>query len=85
MPMPTESEKNVKPMALSREFAVTWSHFGEKRNLRPSQAPGSVRPRIIRTIISTNSSGMSTLDMRSIPLFTPKIRTPAVMARKRVW
>ena len=67
VPAPTESEKKQKPMALNKESAVKSSHLKLNMNSTPAHAPGSVNPRMIKTIIKIKRVGIKYFDRRSIP------------------
>ncbi len=73
--MPRLSEKNACPMALSTTCGVTFEKSGLKRKLSPSAAPGISMELMQNAAKITNSSGISTLAIRSIPFSTPRLST----------
>lgn len=70
-PKPMLSEKKAWPKALSTTFGVSFEKSGSNINRKPSLAPGMSSELMQNTIKITNSSGISTFDIRSMPFCTP--------------
>ena len=81
-PHPTQSEKKVKPIACRSASKVKASGANLKRNSTPAPAPGSMRPRTMRTSMRKKRSGMRILLTRSIPLVTSKATMRPFRMRK---
>ena len=82
MPAPSESEKNVKPMAFRMALGVTVLQSKAKRYFTPPQAPSSMRQRMMIATMSTKSVGIRYFERRSMPCCTPSATVPQVIARK---
>src|SRR5574344_1546592 len=73
--VPRLSEKNDCPRAAKMTSDVIFEKSGLKRNSTPVIAPGSMHEGMTSIINMTKSVGMSSLEIRSIPFFTPLIIT----------
>ena len=81
--MPSDSEKNAWPMAEVNVPPSTLLQSGTRKKRRPSPAPGSDTDRAIKTSSSTKSTGINSLDARSMPLPMPPSTTITVAIMNR--
>ena len=79
------SEKKACPMAFRQVSMVTLLKSGLNRKLTPAAAPGRVTERITIITISSSSTGIIHLVVRSIPLVTPSLTTRAVHRMNMIW
>ena len=80
MPMPSDSEKNACPSALSRVPGVTTLQSGCRKKLTPAAASGRLRDLTQKTASSRKSRGIRMFESRSIPFCTPHMRMPVLTA-----
>ena len=81
--MPTLSEKNAWPMALSTTLPVILLKSGRSRKVSPVDDPGIVMDTATRSSRMMKSSGIMSLEYRSMPFLTPRDTTKWVSSKKR--
>jgi hypothetical protein len=81
-PQPTQSEKNVKPMACRSAEKVKACGSNLKRNSTPAHAPGSMSPRMMMASIMKKRSGIRILLTRSMPFVTSKATIRPLRSKK---
>lgn len=80
MPKPTDNEKNAWPKAaLQINGLESTEKSGVKKKSSPSPKPDNVVQKSAKIINRRNENGMSMVEIRCMPFFTPNDITTPVM------